>query len=125
MYSVFVSTLGDLVKERREALKLTQRALAEEVGVSATYIYNIEKGKNDIPSPNVMGALAQALGIAEEVLLEAVGFLKGRAEQVRQTWFPRPLGPEEFWNQLVEVYDGDEDAARRFLYETLGEGLPE
>lgn len=123
MYSALVTTLGDLVKARRENLHLTQRALAERVGVSQTYIYNIEKGKNDIPSPDVMGRLARALEIAEEVLLQSVGYLKDQASRVRRHMFAQPLGPDDFWRQLVEIFDGDEDAARRFLYDALGAAI--
>ncbi len=123
MYSVVMATIGEIIKERRTALKLSQRELGKLVGVSHTYVYNLENGKNDIPSPDVMAAFAQALRVAEETLLQSVGYLKNRISETAQPYMTQPLGPSETWQRLVDLYGGDEDAARRYLYETLGEGL--
>lgn len=118
-----MATIGEIIKERRTALKLTQRQLASAVGVSHTYIYNLEKGKNDIPSPDVMTEMAKALRVAEETLLQSVGYLKHRVNEVTEPYIGQPLGPSETWQRIVDEFGGDEDAARRFLYETLGEGI--
>lgn len=40
---------GVMLKETREAAKLSQGELAEELGKTAQYISNIEKGKNNSP----------------------------------------------------------------------------
>lgn len=74
MYSYRVETLGEIVKAGRKALGLNQRQFGTLVGVSHTYIYQIEAGKTNIPSPGVIAALAKALGAPEVQLLQSVGY---------------------------------------------------
>ena len=50
---------GIMLKETREAAKLSQGELAEELGKTAQYISNIEKGKNNSPPDD--GALLQLI----------------------------------------------------------------
>jgi transcriptional regulator with XRE-family HTH domain len=40
-------TLGNLIKKAREAKKMTQQALADEIGVSKQLVWQWEKGKSD------------------------------------------------------------------------------
>lgn len=56
------ATLGRVLREAREELGLTQRALARKVGRAETYIYKIEAGRQAL---DVVGLLdiAEALRI--------------------------------------------------------------
>lgn len=72
MYCVSVATLGDLVKERREALKLTTRELGDAVGASGAYISQIENGKVKMPGPSILAGLSRVLRIGEDALLQGV-----------------------------------------------------
>lgn len=72
--------LGTIVRARREALGLTTRQLGALAGISGAYVSQIENGKVDIPSPEVLGPLARALGVEEQELLRAVGYLRSPAE---------------------------------------------
>lgn len=120
MYSVYMSSvLGDLVKQRRLALKMTQRQLGKQVGLTHQQIGNIEDGSTKLPGPESLQKLASALQIAEERLLQAVGFLQNRV----QSYFPTPRGPAETWAEIVEAFDGDEDEARRWLISVLGRSV--
>lgn len=76
---MYMATLKDLVAARRRALKLTQRMVAGSAGISAGYLGMIESGKVGIPSPGVMAALAKALRLPEEELLQSVGYLESMA----------------------------------------------
>lgn len=125
LYRGPMATLAEIVKERRLLLKLTQRQLGTAAGVSHAYINQIEAGEVNLPSPGVLGPLAKALKVGEDVLLRSVGYLQDQAELAASRAFPRPLGAEETWRQLVEVFDGDEVAARKHLYETLGIAIEE
>lgn len=59
---------GRLVRERREAVGMTQRQLAAAAGLSQQGVSAIEKGlTNTASDPNRL-ALAQALGVPVEVL---------------------------------------------------------
>lgn len=52
--------LGALVRERREALDLTQEALAAKAGMNRSYIGDIERGSRNIALTNLV-KLAAAL----------------------------------------------------------------
>ena len=57
---------GRLLKELREAAGLTQRRLAEEVGIDYyTFIAQIESGRGRIP-PERYEAFAKALGVPSQ-----------------------------------------------------------
>ena len=56
------------VRERREALGMTQQALGDRVGVGRSYIAQIERGSK-VPSMYMGKMLAEALGCGVEDLL--------------------------------------------------------
>jgi transcriptional regulator with XRE-family HTH domain len=58
---------GNLLRRGREALALSQRALAARVGVSAAYISFIEIGKR-VPSFSLLARLATTLDMDMQVL---------------------------------------------------------
>ena len=67
--------LGRLVKERREARRMSQRALARAAGVTSAYISLIERGLR-APDRPVVERLAEALADApaeRDVLVRAAG----------------------------------------------------
>jgi ribosome-binding protein aMBF1 (putative translation factor) len=53
---------GNMLKERRRELKLTQKQVAEKVGREQSYIARIENGKTDIQLSSFM-RIASVLGI--------------------------------------------------------------
>jgi ribosome-binding protein aMBF1 (putative translation factor) len=53
---------GEIVRERRRELKMTQTALAEKIGAKQTYIARIEKGEVDIQLSSLL-RIAGALGL--------------------------------------------------------------
>lgn len=57
------------VKERRSALNLTLRDLAEKTGIDFSSIGRIEKGQRD-PGASVVGTLAGALGVTPNYFYE-------------------------------------------------------
>jgi len=61
-------TLGAVIKEGRDALRLTQRGLAEMVGVKASHIAYIENGHRN-PSLALLRRLADGLGLNRKELL--------------------------------------------------------
>jgi transcriptional regulator with XRE-family HTH domain len=61
-------TLGAVIKEGRDALRLTQRGLAELVGVKASHIAYIENGHRN-PSLALLRRLADSLGLNRKELL--------------------------------------------------------
>ncbi len=83
--------LGEFLKARREGLGLTQRSLAQKLGVEASHVAFIESGRRK-PSLKLVARIADTLGLdRQEVLLLAhpeVSVLLSRTEAE-----PRPRPP--------------------------------
>ena len=54
---------GEILRERRKALGMTQKELAESIGRERTYINRIEKGETDMQLSSFL-RIASALGIS-------------------------------------------------------------
>jgi transcriptional regulator with XRE-family HTH domain len=74
---VSTNGLGDLIRERRQELGLTQEELAERMGGSASQaeISRLERGSVSLPRRARLDALAAALEISTGVLLMQSGWL--------------------------------------------------
>lgn len=68
--STFYVELGRRVKQRRTSLRLTQEALAGELGLQRTSIANLEKGMQRI-SAEAVAVLAAALRVSPAELMPA------------------------------------------------------
>ena len=62
--------LGKMIKDARVDKGLSQAALAESAGVSASEIGKIERGEKE-PSQDVLKKMAKPLGLTQKALLEA------------------------------------------------------
>jgi transcriptional regulator with XRE-family HTH domain len=91
--------LGGFLKARREYLGLTQRSLAQKLGVEASYVAFIESGRRR-PSLKLVARIADTLGLdRQEVLLLAhpeVSVLLSRTEAE-----PRPRSPRS-WQRFIK-----------------------
>jgi transcriptional regulator with XRE-family HTH domain len=54
-------SFGEAIKERRSKLGLTQKQVAESIGVSDAYICSLESGKRCPPPYRTVAAIAEAL----------------------------------------------------------------
>lgn len=63
--------LAHLIRERREALGLTRRDLADQTGLSYPYISQLETAYR-LPSPKAMQVLARSLGVPASDLFLAL-----------------------------------------------------
>ena len=62
------------IRERRKAVGMTQKELAETVNISKTYLCEIELGKKENPGVALLCKLAQALGVSvDELLMDKAG----------------------------------------------------
>jgi transcriptional regulator with XRE-family HTH domain len=94
-----LKNLGEFVKARRQGLGLTQRSLAQKLGVEASHVAFIESGRRK-PSLKLVGSIADTLGLdRQEVLLLAhpeVNELLSRTEsRVRPT-------PPRSWRRFTQ-----------------------
>jgi len=60
-------TFGKVLKQARQALGLSQQALAQKLGVRASHVGYLEQGRRR-PSLSLLNALADALGLDKERL---------------------------------------------------------
>lgn len=63
-----MTPFGDRIREARIARKLSQRVLAEAVGINFTYLSKLENGENPPPSEEKIYALAEHLQIDADEL---------------------------------------------------------
>lgn len=68
--------LGALIRAQRQQAELTLRDLAARTNVSNPYLSQIERGLHE-PSVRVLKAIAGALNLSAESLLQQVGILEG------------------------------------------------
>jgi transcriptional regulator with XRE-family HTH domain len=66
--------LGRFIRARREALALSLRALEKRSGVDHTYIYALEQGEIQTPSPEKLQRLARELEVEIEDLYSLAGY---------------------------------------------------
>ena len=69
-----LASIGQFIKERREAAEVSIRELARAAGVSNPYISQIERGLRK-PSAEVLSQLARALEVSAETLYVQAGYL--------------------------------------------------
>jgi len=102
------SELGALLKAARARVELSQRDVERESGVSNAYLSQIESGKIQEPSPNILHKLADLYGIAYAELLQAAGYPLPGGKGKRQSAF-RPA------NSLGRVTATEERALKEYL----------
>jgi transcriptional regulator with XRE-family HTH domain len=71
-----MKTFGEALKEARKASRLTLRRISEIVGLSVSYLSDIEQGRRRAPADDIVGQLETALNITD-------GSLKRLAERAR------------------------------------------
>jgi y4mF family transcriptional regulator len=64
---MLVEILGEVIKNRRKELKITQPHLAELANISTNTLYKLERGQGN-PSLDVLNKLVEVLGL--ELTLE-------------------------------------------------------
>ena len=63
-------TLGELVRELREARGMTQAQLAERAQVALSYVTVLEAGQQSKSSRNILHRIARALNVPAKRLLD-------------------------------------------------------
>lgn len=97
--------IGELIRQRREALGWSQAALAERIGTSPAYVSQIESGQKSWPRTYIT-ALTTHLGLSVSEMEEAAGkrresrHLSGVAEAQ-----PAYDDKDDDWRSLHEVWD--------------------
>ena len=95
MSSLPAPSVGTLLKRYRRAAGLTQEALAEQAGISADTVSELERGVNLRPRTDTLDRLADALGLAptERAQLQAAARGLARRSGWRSSNAARIAGP--------------------------------
>jgi transcriptional regulator with XRE-family HTH domain len=106
---------GEYMKSLRKSAGLTLAELGEKLGLSHSYLSQIETGKKSIPSPDILKKLAELLGKNYVELMDAAGYLPDglfeelnlKRENVSARDLPyadaTPLNVKDFGEWLKEV----------------------
>lgn len=102
--------LGDRVRERRRKCGLTLEALAEKVGSSKSYMWEIENKEVARPSAEKLAQIAAALETTSEYLLDGDG--ANEAEDATDIAFYRKYKKldapvKERLRKMLDILDDD------------------
>ena len=103
--------MGDFIRAQRKMLALSQRELAKLTNLSDPYVSQIERGMSE-PSVRVLRALAEALNVRAETLLQMAGLLD---EETEVATVEEAINADEYLSNsqklaLLGVYRGFRDA---------------
>ena len=103
-----MTTLGDLIRTRREALGMKQGELADAVGTSRAYMSQIEAGKLQWPQ-NLIPELSRVLRVSQVELAVAAGLIAAGPEpQLHANPFERTDPRWQFVEALKQLNLNDE-----------------
>lgn len=97
-------TLGEYLRNLRDARGVTLREVEEAADVSNAYLSQLEHGKITKPSPHILHSLAAVYRVPYETLMEKAGYIahadevqKGRGKRFTRlaTFADETLTPEE------------------------------
>lgn len=90
---------GSYLRSLRKNKGLTIRQLELYSGVSNAYLSQIENGKRDIPSPEILQKISKPLGVEYEELMQRAGYIKG------SIWHTTGSGKTETIQNLIKKTD--------------------
>lgn len=108
-----MSTLGERLREAREAAGMGQHSLARASGVSQSHISNVESGKRAELGPSVVSALAASLGVSLSWLMTGQGPKK--PEPVPEAHAASPYEAAATMLLAQEAHEGRAAEAKAFL----------
>jgi len=93
--------IGEFIKTLRKQKGLSARKLAEKSGVSQPYISQLETGKNNKPSPDVLQKLSNTLDVPYEDLMIKAGYIKTFGDTIRNLRDKNNWSLDELENQTI------------------------
>lgn len=119
--------LGDLIKERRDSLKLSLRDFGKLCNMSHSYIRNLEDGdprtgKEIVPTLSGLEKLAPVLGMSMEQLLKRIGYIHKAGEKFESSNLKLIRGNKTFKEISREITAKTGEKIDAALYEALEKG---
>ncbi len=69
-----MESLGEVLRKKRDDLRLSLREVEEKTGISNAYLSQLENQKITKPSPSILAKLAEAYKISYSRLMELSGY---------------------------------------------------
>jgi transcriptional regulator with XRE-family HTH domain len=105
-------SFGETIKKLRRERDLTQREVAEKIGIDVTYLSKLENGRGEMPSEKLIRELASVLDADVEELLALAGRIPNEIRELA-------LADVDFARFLRKIPEMDEPE-RRKLYRRAG-----
>ena len=119
------SKTGDAIRAARTGAKLTQAALAQQVGLSAGDISKAERGELEL-SQKALRAIAKATGVTQTSLVngtitpKAPGALKLTAGETKLIQLYRKATPEQK-SDIQRILNGEKTEVEQLVDSLLGD----
>lgn len=68
-----MTSFGEYLKILRERIGISQEGLAQEANISSAYVSQIESGRRNVPTPDVLRRMAAPLDVPYLVLMRQAG----------------------------------------------------
>lgn len=98
-------TFGQKLRELRKAKNISQRELAEKVGVDFSYISKLENDRLPPPAADTIVKICEILGIEADSLLVLTGKMRTEAKEMLGS----SVEAQKFINQAQEMSLTDEE----------------
>jgi transcriptional regulator with XRE-family HTH domain len=92
--------LGKIIKQQRQAQKLTLHELSDASGVSPSHLGRIEKGER-FPSGAILQRIAKPLGFDEDEIFTLAGYLSPHMSADGETKAVQPTGLDPYVARLL------------------------
>lgn len=118
------SKTGDAIRAARSGAKMTQAALAQEVGLSPGDISKAERGELELPQ-KALRAIAKATGVTQASLVngtvtpKAPGTLKLTAAETKLIQLYRKATPEQK-SDIQRILNGEKTEVEQLVDSLLG-----
>ena len=102
--------MGDKIKKLRKDKGMTLDALAKESGSSKSYIWELENDNPPRPSAEKISAIAAALGVTTDYLIDTTGDLDEASaidEAFYREYRSMPDGTKEKIRQMIDLWKDD------------------
>lgn len=97
---------GAYLKEIRQSRKMSLRQVEIKSGISNSYVYYLEKGKRNIPSPEILSKLAIAYNISYKELMDKAGYIKNeKPEETDELLILLKQLPENERKAIVTIWE--------------------
>ena len=109
-------SFGQFIQQKRRDLKLTQRHVAEKLGIDFTYLSKLENDRGEPPGEETVRKLAELFSVDVEQLLALAGKVPTELREKAQ-------GDIQF-AQLLRRLPGLSEAELQSVYNSAGVGRP-